>query len=264
MENNKYIDIKDIKENNYIIKILKLQYQINNFWFELFDFNRNNLSSLNNLSQEVYKCIIDNLIIKQNNINIKENNLNNYIEIINYPFIKLYSYSINSYILCILSYYIFNYEKDKKEQFIKILNDNIVYIKYNNNYYKDINKIYFNKNLFEEIKKLNLDLQICLEYLNSKDKIINIYNDNINNKTLYLYSHNDKNNSSLLYYSNGYPKYLLYKEKLIIKCNNNENKKEIKDEIKELKEKIEKLEKENEELKEYKDKFDKINLFLKN
>jgi len=300
MENIKNINLKDIKKNIYFLENYKIQIFINNIYIDIYD----KLNNINNLDyhKTFYNLFNDkklnNLVNKNLYEDINDNEFYFYYNYISQNSDIQYninnSYFINI-LLNVLTYYIFNFNKDKIDDYINILKNNIVssdVITNKNKFYSsnnriNLNRIYFNKNLFEEINKLNLDIKIILYNINPYNNIINdisfseCRNDftkfyKINNIDYYIYFSLHSNSNSI----NKYDQFITYKEILIINCSNIEklidieddneikedNKKdniEYEKQIKELKEEIERLNKENNELKEYKNKFEKICLFLK-
>jgi len=254
MENIKNINLKDIKENLYYIEKIKIQYKINNIWFNLYDKNNKYFNMIDDkyiiesfdkiknklLSKYSYNKFFDETTTSSINFNIVKRMKNKeFIDIIE---IKTYKNefinSINTILLYIISNYIFNNKKDKENEFLDILNNNLEFIDFVIcNYNKNIKGLYFNKKLFEDINKLNLDLQFYFKYLNTKDKIINVdfktfWNNKISKKFLLdnninlvdinnkLYNYND-NYDYNMYLRNSKNSYnLLYEEILIINCNN--------------------------------------------
>jgi len=292
MENIKNINLKDIKDNIYVLEVFEKQIYINNVYFDI------------KKDYIIFNYFINKILSKYNNFNFINNiNLNNYF----YYGLKNTKNNLIFHIFNIINFYIFYYDKEKENLYLEILYNNLICYSKDD---KKLNNFYFKKEIFEELfLKLNLNCKIIIKYLNTKDKIININNININNTKEYIlnnndiiYEYNDKSmwkeyynksiknemDDNFLNFLNEYNNCFTYKEILIINCNNKNNlldldfKEDINfnnldkninydEQIKELKEEIEKLKIENNKLKiennklkEYKNKFEKINLFFKN
>ena len=252
MENIRNINLKDIKENFYVLENYKLQFYINGIYIDIYD-KLNGLYNDNLFVKVFYKLFNDtklnNLCNKNINEDIDENELYliyyiyNLGKLCNIDYQENIQYNINkshfiNILINILTYYIFNFNKEKIKDYINILKNNIIcsniiekdrehLLKREKDAFKmNLNKIYFNKNLLEDINKLNLNFEIIfynlLPYNDSiNDIIFNIDNYSmlykLNNKdVIYNFSRN-KNNNNIIYYSD----LITYKEKLIINCNNN-------------------------------------------
>ena len=304
MENIKNINLKNIKENIYFLENYKIQLFINNIYIDIYDkinninnldfkktfYNLFNDKKLNNLvNKNLYEEINDNEFYFYYNYFSQNSNLYNiqYNNIIQYNINN--SYFINI-LLNVLTYYIFNFNKDKIDDYINILKNNIVssnVITNINNLYSsntkiNMKRIYFNKNLFEEINKLNLDIKIILYNINPYNNIINdiSFSEGCNNNFIKSYKTNNidynihfslSSNSKSNYnsnYNNKYDKFITYKEILIINCSNVEKLIDI-DDNNEIKEKDNKkditndlLIKEIEDLKEKNKRLLEINIGL--
>jgi len=254
MENIKNINLKDIKENIYFLENYKIQFYINGIYIDIYDnyykeinsknFMNNIFTLLSNDNKKLNNLIYENvdekidenktyLIYNTYETNFSVGSKDNIIKI------NLTNYIINS-----LTYYIFNFKQEKIKDYVNILKYNIISSKikkikiYEDNKNKEIDyidKMYFNKNLFEEIYKLNLNFKIVLYNLNSFDKIINyeIKNENSlnyfyyilnnGNKLKYCCNYNSNTHETKTYYINNDDNIfynLIYKETLIINCSN--------------------------------------------
>jgi len=263
MENIKNINLKDIKENIYFLENYKIQFYIDGIYIDIYDTYYKNIYKdifINNifilLSKDNKK--LNNLIYENVDEKIQENKTyliyNTFEKNIDNLGDEKYINKINltNYIINSLTYYIFNFRQDKIKDYVNILKNNIISSKIKkikiNKDNKEIeidyiDKIYFNKNLFEEIYKLNLNFKIVLYNLNSFDKIINYeiqtkqeningYNHIINyfyyilnngNKLKYTYNTNPNTHITKNYYINNDDNTfynLIYKETLIINCSN--------------------------------------------
>jgi len=271
MENIKYINLKDINEDIYFISNLNIQYNINGIWINFY--NNEDYEDIIKKNKNIFETIINKIFTsnyKLYNKNIKEINLKNYIEIDKYDYYTYGNYgnndkkldckNLNSYLFFVLCFYILKFNKNIENDFLNILKYNLYYVDYYEiNNKKEINKLFFKKNIFNDIINLNLDLQIAFKFLNSFDKIINksISNDyiefdkngkkisnkfckltlsnnleliNIHNKLFYFNDHDDDNDikKNKLYKNNYISRFkdeydLLFYEILIIICNDKNN-----------------------------------------
>ena len=258
MENIKNINLKDIKENIYFLENYKIQFYIDGIYIDIYDKYYQNIDTKNfmnntlliNNNKELINLIYENINkkIQENKTyliyNTFEKYINNFCSYKDINNINLTNYIINS-----LTYYIFNFKQDKIKDYVNILKNNIISSKIKKIDVKDyIDKIYFNKNLFEEIYKLNLNFKIVLYNLNSFDKIINYEIQEVgykqiinylyyilNNGNKLKYNYSSSNNKIINYYTINDEFYnLIYKETLIINCSNIEKLIDIDDnEIKE-------------------------------
>ena len=258
MENIKNINLKDIKENIYFLENYKIQFFIDGIYIDIYDIYDNYCKNIfiNNFKKNIFTLLSNkelyNLIYENIDKKIEENKTyliyNTFEKNISDDFVcekDINKINLTNYIINSLTYYIFNFKQEKIKEYVNILKNNIVSskIKKIGNVGPDyIDKMYFNKNLFEEIYKLNLNFKIVLYNLNSFDKIINYeiqtnqtkymnmkdcnqhsfyYILNNGNKLKGIYNYNSNINKYEVYYTINDKSYnLIYKETLIINCSN--------------------------------------------
>ena len=282
MENRKEINLKDINENIYFLENQRIQIYINGIYiniydkkYEEYDYNTfiNKIFSRISINKKLQNIIYRNV---EEEIDEKEDYLiynTNEISYINGIKDEILNISLTNYLLNTITYYIFNFKQEKINEYIDILKDNII----SSNIIKKkitenkkieiidwIKKIYLNKKIFEDIYKLNLDVKIIFYNLNSLYKIINydikqngnkkyLYYKLNNNDEIYRKNYYSNHNNSICYFNETQNNYynLIYNEILIINCSNNDDNKEIENNlINKLKKEIEDLKKENNNLLE--------------
>ena len=219
----KNLELKNIKENIYFLDCLNINICMsNNFWVEIYnDCNEEE----ENLLYGYDKNINDLLKFIYKNINITKRNY--YKQNENYLVINTKNkISLTDYLLNAIFTYIYYYRTVLEKKFYKIIEKNIIYKKecnpilnpvINEEYLKNQklndffeNEIYFNKNLFYDLSKLNLKIKIKFNIINSLDDIISVHN--INNDIFYKLDEGD-----FITKDNKY--YLIKKEKTKIKNN---------------------------------------------
>jgi len=213
MENTKEINIIDLEKSGYCLMNDYIQYYKNGIWYylnvgisedeynEIFlnFFDYKNIEDLWNLQfTKIYKKSIDKVLNKYDKLLIYYNN-----KFTN----RKYYFNI---FMNALTYYIINYQKNKLNDYIKILRNNIVCSvlrKYNKNldydlryktkYNKEtINRIYFKIDLLKELYNLNLGVKFNLRNINCNPKIKNLIN--FNNYSLYQLENNELLKFSIL------------------------------------------------------------------
>ena len=179
------INLKDIKENDIILENYEKQVYINGKYI-----NVNNLEFCNNFTKLIYfnNYQLYNKMLKCKTKSFeREDVLNNYICYYTYMNIHQFynikteqfnlnkiDYNLNNYILNVIIYYVLNYNQDKLQNLIDLLDINLIYTKINHTSLnsQNINKLLFNKDLFEKIYyNLELNIQIKLQNLISEQKI---------------------------------------------------------------------------------------------
>lgn len=282
MENRKEINLKDINENIYFLENQKIQIYINGIYiniydkkYEEYDYNTfiNKIFSRISINKKLQNIIYRNV---EEEIDEKENYLiynTNEISYINGIKDEILNISLTNYLLNTITYYIFNFKQEKINEYIDILKNNII----SSSIFKKkiiengkieiidwIKKMYLNKKIFEDIYKLNLDIKIIFYNLNSLYKIIDydikqnrnkkyLYYKLNNNDEIYRKDYYSNHNNSICYFNETQNNYynLIYNEILIINCLNNDDYKEIENDlINKLKKEIEDLKKENNKILE--------------
>ena len=282
MENRKEINLKDINENIYFLENQRIQIYINGIYiniydkkYEEYDYNTfiNKIFSRISINKKLQNIIYKNV---EEEIDEKENYLiynTNEISYINGIKDEILNISLTNYLLNTITYYIFNFKQEKINEYIDILKDNII----SSSIIKKkiiengkieiidwIKKMYLNKKIFEDIYKLNLDVKIIFYNLNSLYKIIDydikqngnkkyLYYKLNNNNEIYRKNYYSNHNNSICYFNETQNNYynLIYNEILIINCLNNDDNKEIENDlINKLKKEIEYLKKVNNNLLE--------------
>lgn len=168
MKNITQIKLNEIKENIYCLDILKLQYLKNNIWFDIPLYCYNNFFNFSNY--EYFQNLKD----------YKKDEKYNHNDI-KFIYDKNNSYDVISILIKFITHFIIKNKQDIFSKFITILKNNITST--NNSI------IYFNNKLFEDIYKLNLNINISFKILNANPKIIEV---NDKNDGIY-YTLEDKN-----------------------------------------------------------------------
>jgi len=188
---NKSIILKYLKENIYFLKCNNISIKINDDWIKLFDgyiINKNEkLNDYNDNIKHIIKYIKNNRYVRKENYYNKDKE---YL-IVN----TQYKIGLTECLINVIYVYIHFFKTELIDKFKEIIRKNIIYKKeYNpifnpilcenienkkeknkDNDYENIDKLYFNLNLFYDLSLLNLNIKIKFDIINTLDKIKQIY-----------------------------------------------------------------------------------------
>lgn len=181
MVNIQIYKLNQIIDNIYFLKCENIILYISGISIKFYE---NIIKNYNENMNKLLEFIQDNKYISKNNF-YKENkkylviNINDKI-------------NLNDYLLNCIYTYIYYYRSSLVDKFFEIIKRNIIYKKeynpifnpiINSEYERNINiknlignKIYFNTNLFYDLKKLNLNITFKIKISNTLNHIIDTYN----------------------------------------------------------------------------------------